>query len=104
MDVGRVIGTVVATRKDPKLVGMRLLVIQPVDHYEKPNGDPFVALDPDYAAGYGDLVYTVSGGDAMFIAIGKRLPVDYGVVGIVDSVTLIDEVKEKVEDKRMPVE
>ncbi|MFQ6042861.1 MAG: EutN/CcmL family microcompartment protein [Candidatus Poribacteria bacterium] len=94
MDIGKVIGTIVATRKDPKLVGTRLLVVQPLDHNQKPNGDPLVALDPDYAAGYGDLVYMVTGGDAMFTAPGKRLPVDVGVVGIVDSITLIDEVKE----------
>ena len=97
MDIGKVIGTVVATRKDPKLVGTRLLVVQPVDHNQKPNGDPLIAFDPDYAAGYGDLVYMVTGGDAMFTAPGKRLPVDVGVVGIVDSITLIDEVKEKSE-------
>ncbi|MBC8234433.1 EutN/CcmL family microcompartment protein [bacterium] len=97
MDIGKVIGLVVATRKDPKLVGMRLLVVQPLDHNEKPIGDPLVALDPDYAAGYGDLVYMITGGDAMFTALGKRLPVDIGIVGIVDSITLIDEVKEDVE-------
>jgi ethanolamine utilization protein EutN len=96
MDIGRVIGKVVATRKDPKLVGMRLLVVQPLDHHEKPTGDPIVALDPDYAADYGDLVYMVSGGDAMFVALGKRLPVDFGIVGIVYSITLIDEVKEDI--------
>ena len=96
MDIGKVIGTIVATRKDPKLVGTRLLVVQPLDHNEKPIGDPLVALDPDYAAGYGDLVYMVTGGDAMFIAPGKRLPVDVGVAGIIDSITLIDEVKENV--------
>jgi len=97
MDIGKVIGTVVATRKDSKLVGTRLLVVQPLDHNQKPNGDPLVACDPDYAAGYGDLVYMVTGGDAMFTAPGKRLPVDVGVVGIVDSITLIDEVKEQSE-------
>jgi len=96
MDIGKVIGTVVATRKDPKLVGKRLLVVQPLDHNEKPIDDPLVALDPAYAAGYGDLVYMITGGDAMFVALEKRLPVDIGIVGIIDSMTLIDEVKEDV--------
>jgi ethanolamine utilization protein EutN len=99
MDIGKVIGTVVATQKDPKLVGTRLLVVQPLDHNQKPIGDPLVALDPNCAAGYGDLVYMVTGGDAMFIAPGKILPVDVGVAGIIDSITLIDEVKEAVKRK-----
>ena len=92
MEIGKVLGTVVATRKDPSLIGTRLLVVQQIDHEHNPIGPPIVAADPDYLAGNGDIVFMVTGGDAVFVAGEKPMPVDIAIVGIVDSITLGNEV------------
>lgn len=94
MDIGKVIGTIVATRKDPSLVGSRLLVIQPLDPEGESIGDPLTAVDIQGAAGYGELVYIVTGGDAAFVSAERAMPVDVAVVGIVDSITVTEEVEE----------
>ena len=91
MDIGKVIGTVVATRKDPSLVGCRLLVVQPLDAEGRSVGDPLTAVDIQGAAGYGELVYIVTGGDAAFVSAERAMPVDVAVVGIVDSITVTEE-------------
>ena len=94
MDIGKVIGTIVATRKDPSLVGYRLLVIQPLDAKGESVGDPLTAVDIQNAAGYGELVYIVTGGDAAFVSAERAMPVDVAVVGIVDSITVTGEAEE----------
>ena len=94
MDIGKVIGTIVATRKDPSLVGCRLLVVQPLDAEGKSVGDPVTAVDIQGAAGYGELIYIVTGGDAAFVSAERAMPVDVAVVGIVDSITVTEEAEE----------
>ncbi|MYE87562.1 ethanolamine utilization protein EutN [Candidatus Poribacteria bacterium] len=94
MDIGKVIGTIVATRKDPSLVGSRLLVVQPLDAEGGSIGDPVTAVDIQGAAGYGELVYTVTGGDAAFVSAERAMPVDVAVVGIVDSITVTEGTEE----------
>lgn len=94
MDIGKVIGTIVATRKDSSLVGYRLLVVQPLDTAERSVGDPVTAVDIQGAAGYGELVYIVTGGDAAFVSAERAMPVDVAVVGIVDSITVTEEAEE----------
>lgn len=90
MDLAKVIGTVVATRKDPSLDGTRLLVVQPLDEKQNPISDPLVAVDTLNDAGVDEIVYIVTGGDAVSVIPGKRMPVDVAIVGIVDSISLID--------------
>ena len=90
MDLGKVIGTVVATRKDPTLEGTRLLIVQPLDEKRNPISEPLVAVDTLHDAGVGETVYFVTGGDAVSVIPGKRMPVDVAIVGIVDSISLID--------------
>lgn len=92
MDLAKVIGTVVATRKDPSLEGTRLLIVQPLDEKQNPISDPLVAVDTLNDAGVGEIVYIVTGGDAVSVIPGKRMPVDVAIVGIVDSISLIDTV------------
>ena len=94
MDIGKVIGTIVATRKDPSLVGCRLLVVQPLDAEGASVGDPVTAVDIQGAAGYGELIYIVTGGDAAFVSAERAMPVDVAVVGIVDSITVTEEAEE----------
>ncbi len=91
MDIGRVIGTMVATTKDQTLQGMRLLVVQPLDHNENKVGRPLIAVDIDYAAGYGDLVYMVTGGDAVNVSPKGPMPVDVAIVGIIHSYSLTEK-------------
>lgn len=91
MDIGKVIGTVVATRKDPSLEGTRLLIVQPLDEKHTPISNPLVAVDTLQDAGVGELVYMVTGGDAVGVLPGKRMPVDVAIVGLVDSMSLTEE-------------
>lgn len=88
MEFGRVIGTVVATRKDPSLVGMRLVVVQPLDEYGNAIERPLIAVDPAFAAGVGERVFYVVGADAMMISEPPKpyLPVDAAVCGILHDV------------------
>jgi len=90
MDLGKVIGTVVATRKDPSLEGTRLLIVQPLDEKHNPISEPLVAVDTLHDAGVGETVYFVTGGDAVSVIPGKRMPVDVAIVGLVDSISLLD--------------
>ncbi|MFT7623173.1 MAG: ethanolamine utilization protein EutN [Myxococcota bacterium] len=89
MNLARVVGTVVATIKYEGLEGQRLLLIQPVDHNEKPLGRPIVAVDA-VQAGPGDLVHTVGSREAALALDPWFVPVDSAIVGIVDAVTVED--------------
>ncbi len=83
MQVARVIGDVVATRKDPALHGLKLLVLQPLDMAKQAVGRPLVAADAA-GAGTGELVFFVRGREAAFPFYPAEPPVDAAIVGIVD--------------------
>ena len=83
MQVARVIGDVVATRKDQNLSGLKLLVLQPVDTNRQPNGRTLVAADAA-GAGTGEYVFFVRGREAAFPFYPVEAPVDAAIVGIVD--------------------
>ncbi len=87
MLMGKVIGTVIATRKDEGLVGYKLLVTQPVDTEQKPKGEPLVAIDT-VGAGVGELVLYVTGSVAPFAARKEGVPIDAAIVGIIDSLEI----------------
>ena len=87
MLLAKIVGTVVATRKDPRLVSNKLLVARPVDPRGKPEGSYLVAVDT-VDAGVGETVLIVSGSSARMAAGLKDCPVDAAVVGIVDAVDL----------------
>jgi len=87
MIVGKIVGTVVATRKDPRLVSYKLLVVRPTDPRGKAEGNYLVAIDT-VDAGVGETVLVVSGSSARMAAGLKDCPVDAAVVGIIDSVDL----------------
>ena len=89
MYLGRVIGTVVATRKTPGLDGIKLLLVQPLDHAGKPTRGPEVACDPTVRAGPGDLVSLVGSREASLAMPDTFVPVDAAIVGIVDSVDVV---------------
>jgi ethanolamine utilization protein EutN len=85
--LARIVGTVVATRKDPRLVSNKLLVVRPVDPRGKSEGGYLVAVDT-VDAGVGETVLIVSGSSARMAAGMKDCPVDAAIVGIVDTVTV----------------
>ena len=83
MRLARVIGDVVVTRKDDALVGIKLLVVQPLTPEREPVGGTLVAVD-SVGAGVGEVVFFVRGKEAAFPFYPVRPPVDAGIVGIVD--------------------
>jgi microcompartment protein CcmK/EutM len=83
MQLGRVIGHVVATRKDPNLTGMKLLIVQPISAEGRPAGKSIVAVD-SVGAGIGEKVFFVRGKEASFPFYPVEVPADAGIVGIVD--------------------
>lgn len=85
MKLGIVIGQVIATRKDERLVGCKLLITQPVDADSRPNGDPLIAVDT-VGAGVGETVLYISGSIASKAVKDGAAPVDTAIVGIVDSI------------------
>ena len=85
MHLARVIGTVVATRKDEHLAGITLLMVQPLTAGGEPTGRPLVAVDA-VGAGVGEQVFFVRGKEASFPFYPVEAPVDAGIVGIVDHV------------------
>ena len=85
MLLAKVVGTVVATRKDPRLVSNKLMVVRPVDPRGKAEGGYLVAVDT-VDAGVGETVLVVSGSSARMAASMKDCPVDAAIVGIVDAV------------------
>jgi microcompartment protein CcmK/EutM len=85
--LAKIVGTVVATRKDPRLVSHKLLVARPVDPRGKAEGSYLVAIDT-VDAGVGETVLIVSGSSARMAAGMKDCPVDAAVVGIIDAVEL----------------
>ena len=89
MILGRVVGTVVSTRKDERLMGSKLLVVRAVDPQGKDEASYMVAVDT-VDAGFRDLVLVVTGSSARMASGLKDCPVDAAIVGVVDTV----EVKE----------
>ena len=83
MQVARVVGDVVATRKDENLANITLLVLQPIAADGSPVGRTLVATDA-VGAGVGETVFFVRGKEAAFPFHPTEVPTDAGVVGIVD--------------------
>ena len=89
MILARILGTVVATRKDERLVSSKLLVARPVDPKGQLDGNYLVAVDT-VDAGVGETVLIVSGSSARMASGLKDCPVDAAIVGIVDTVEVND--------------
>lgn len=83
MRLADVVGTVVATQKDPGLVGQKLLVIQPLTPSGEPTGGALVAVDA-VGAGVGERVFYVRGREASYPFLPAEVPTDAAIVAIVD--------------------
>ena len=86
MILGKVIGTVVSTKKDERLVGFKLLVVQKYNIKLEPT-DGFVVAVDTVGAGFNELCLIVSGSSARQTSKTDKKPVDAAIVGIVDDVS-----------------
>lgn len=90
MVLGKVIGTLVASRKEPTLEGVKLLVVRACDVDGNPTGSPVIAVDA-VGAGVGEVVLYCSGSSARQTQVTQNRPVDATIMAIVDAVTVGDE-------------
>jgi microcompartment protein CcmK/EutM len=84
MLIGKVVGSVVATRKDEKLGGQKLLVVQVHDQNNKPKDQYVVAIDA-VGAGHEDMVLYATGSSARQTAQTENKPCDAVIMAVVDS-------------------
>jgi ethanolamine utilization protein EutN len=90
MLIGRVIGDVVATQKAASHEGMKLLVVQPLNLDGSDRGEAVVAVDA-VDAGVGERVLLSTEGFSAMTSVGRpNSPIDTAVIGVIDSVDLID--------------
>jgi len=87
MYLGKVIGTIWATRKYDAVTGYKMQFVQPVNGELKNIGDPIIALDT-VGAGPGEIIYYVTASEAVIPLDVDMAPVDASIVGIVDYVNL----------------
>ncbi len=84
MYLGRVIGTVVATRRIEGLEGRRLMFVEPLDEKGQPNGLPAEVSVDVAQSGPGDVVFLVGSREAALAVEPSFVPIDSAIVGIVD--------------------
>jgi microcompartment protein CcmK/EutM len=89
MIIGRILGTVVATRKDERLEGKKLLLVRPINLQGEDESSYLVAVDT-VGAGFREKVLVVSGSSARLAEGLKDRPVDAAIVGIIDTVEVTD--------------
>jgi microcompartment protein CcmK/EutM len=85
MLLGKIVGTVVATKKEPELDGLRFLLVRELDAKWKATGKVIVAIDA-VGAGDGEIVLFAAGSSARLTAVTKDRPVDHVIMAIVDTV------------------
>jgi ethanolamine utilization protein EutN len=89
--LGRVLGPLVSTEKHPKMVGAKLLLVQPTAPDGTSAGAPVLAID-SVGAGVGERVLVVIEGRAAGAALRRKAaPVDAAIIGIVDRVTMDED-------------
>jgi ethanolamine utilization protein EutN len=94
MQLGRVVGNVVATRKDETLTGSKLMLTQPLDVNLRPKGDPLVMVDT-VGAGIGEIVIYATGTASRNAAGKPNAAIDAAIVGIVDNIDVFKEFLER---------
>lgn len=83
MIVGKIVGSLVATRKNEKLIGSKFLIVEPI-YTKEPSKDRFVAVD-HIGAGIGDIVIVTTGSGARMCCNIENTPIDAAIIGIVDN-------------------
>ncbi len=89
MILGKVVGTVWATRKDEELVGMKFQIVKHVD-LDYTLKDTFVIAVDTVQAGVGDIVLLCSGSSARQTTLTKNKPVDAAIMAVVDKIDIAD--------------
>jgi microcompartment protein CcmK/EutM len=92
VQIARVTGTLVATRKESTLEGLKLLVVRPCDVAGNPTGAPLVAAD-GVGAGLGEVVLLAAGSSARQTEATRERPVDAVIMAIVDLLEVEGELK-----------
>jgi microcompartment protein CcmK/EutM len=87
MQLGKIVGTVVSTMKDEKLVGLKLYIVKYIDIDGKPTGSLVVAVD-SVGAGVGEIVLVAAGSSARQTTTTKDKPVDTVIMAIVDEIDI----------------
>lgn len=90
MRIGKVTGTIVATRKSEDLVGCKLMIVQPLNSHLESTSDEMVAVDT-VGAGIGETILYVSGTAARIGAEKRDSPIDLAIVGIVDTIDIKED-------------
>ena len=85
MQLGKVIGTIWATRKYETVTGYKMQFVQPINSEMENLGDPIVALDT-IGAGAGEVIFYITASEAVIPLDVDMAPVDASIVGIVDSI------------------
>ena len=96
MDIGKIVGVIIATQKDPSLDGTKICIVQPLDEYRKPLGKPIIATDHTASVGVDETVYYVTGGDAAVAHPDRNMPVDIAIVGIVDYIDVTKPINKSI--------
>jgi ethanolamine utilization protein EutN/carbon dioxide concentrating mechanism protein CcmL len=94
MQLARVVGSVVATRKEQSLQGIKLLVVRPLDEEGRETGNALVSADA-VGAGPDEIVLIAAGSSARQTTVTDKRPVDSVILAIVDSWNVGDDVKYK---------
>jgi microcompartment protein CcmK/EutM len=92
MVLGKVVGTVVASRKEPTIEGLKLLLVRPCDVDGAPSGAPVVAADA-VGAGVGEVVLYAAGSSARQTEVTTNRPVDHTIMAVVDLVEMAGETR-----------
>jgi ethanolamine utilization protein EutN len=85
MLIGKVIGTIWATRKYETITGFKMQFVQPLNSEMKKIGEPIIALDT-IGAGPGELIFYATSSEAVIPLHVEMAPVDASIVGIIDSI------------------
>lgn len=90
MKIGRVIGTVVATRKDDSLIGSKLMITQPLNFNKEEEGSPLIAVDV-VGTGVGELVMYTEGTAARNAVKKPNSSINAAIIGIIDNIDVWEE-------------
>ncbi|WP_394862273.1 EutN/CcmL family microcompartment protein [Paraclostridium bifermentans] len=90
MQIGKVIGTVVATKKDDSLIGSKLMITQPLNLKNEIDGKPLIAVDT-VGAGIGELVIYTEGAAARNATKKLQSSINAAIIGIVDNIDVWED-------------
>ena len=86
MVLARVVGTVISTQKEPKIEGIKFLLIEKIDPVTLKGKDDFVVSMDTVGAGVGEIVFYTSGSGARQTTLTQGIPTDSSIIAIVDSI------------------